>query len=67
MQEHTTIPFPYPQLTAEDPLTGFDQDTCRKVSQDVSELKTIACNSLCLYQLKPIISSSLTQCPKMVP
>jgi hypothetical protein len=21
MQEHTTIPFPYPQLTAEDPLT----------------------------------------------
>jgi hypothetical protein len=23
MQEHTTIPFPHPQLTAEDPLTDL--------------------------------------------
>ena len=31
MQEHTTIPFPHPQLTAEDPLTEVLRQGARQL------------------------------------
>ena len=39
MQEHTTIPFPHPQLTAEDPLTEVLRQGARQLLAQALEVE----------------------------
>ena len=53
MQEHTTIPFPHPQLTAEDPLTAvLRQGAQRLLAQAIARDRRVrSCIATLLYSM----------------